>query len=143
MNPEITIRIARAGEYDAVALAYRLWGYRRAVLPSDVIFVAHCGSDLIGIVRRTVEHGMTMLRGMHVAPDWRGRGVGTLLLGAFEAALPPGPCVCVPYSYLEKFYAGIGFERLSETDAPQFLVDRLAQYRAEGRDVMLMRRPAR
>ena len=143
MKPDITIRIARPDEYDDVALAYRLWGYRGGVLPSDVVFVAHAGNELIGIVRRTVEHGTMMLRGMHVAPDWRGRGVGTLLQGAFEADLPPGPCVCMPYVYLEPFYAVIGFERMAEADAPQFLLDRLAQYRAEGRDMMLMRRASR
>jgi GNAT superfamily N-acetyltransferase len=140
---EIAIRLAAPHEYTRVREAYAEWGYAGTALDSDFVFTAWSGDTLIGIVRRATEHGHTMLRGMHVAPAWRARGVGTMLLGAFEAALSPGPCFCIPFAHLERFYAEIGFEKIAELDAPPHLVERLSHYRAQGRDMIIMQRPAR
>ena len=142
MPPVLSIRIAEPHEFDRVCSAYAAWGYPGKPLPTDVIFTAYSGVELIGIVRRTVEHSHVMLRGMHIAPEWRRRGVGSRLLIAFEADLPNRPCLCVPYTYLDGFYGAIGFERIDEATAPGFLQERLAGYRAQGRDMIIMRRPA-
>ena len=142
MAGTLRIRIAEPEEFDRVCAAYTAWGYPGRPLESDIIFTAYSADDLIGIVRRTVEHGHMMLRGMHVAPEWQRRGVGARLLAAFEADLPDRPCLCVPYSHLETFYGSIGFERIAEELAPPFLQERLAAYRAQGRAMMIMRRPA-
>lgn len=136
------VRFAEPHEFDRVCAAYAAWGYPARPLESDVIFTAHAGDELIGIVRRTVEHGHLMLRGMHVAPAWQRCGVGARLLAAFEADLPNQPCLCVPYTHLESFYGSIGFARIADDSAPRFLQERLAAYRAQGRSMMIMRRPA-
>lgn len=141
MTDEIIIRVARQEEHPRVAETYVAWGYGGGVLPSDVVYVAEENGALIGIVRRTVEEGVTMLRGMQIAPDRRGRGIGARLLRAFVADLD-GACTCIPYTHLTRFYGSEGFAVVADDDAPAFLQARLATYRARGLSVLAMRRPA-
>ncbi|MFN2565114.1 MAG: GNAT family N-acetyltransferase [Gemmatimonadaceae bacterium] len=143
LSSDVTIRVAAPEEYDRARAAYAAWGYDGGVSPNDVVYVAERGTELTGVVRRTREHGVTMLRGMQVAPKWRRRRIGTRLLRAFVADLRSEECYCVPYTHLITFYGAAGFGVAREEGAPSFLRDRLADYRARGLDVLLMRRPAR
>ena len=72
--------------------------------------------------------------------EWRRGGVGSLLLSHFVDTLPAPGCWCVPYANLQHFYARGGFHPAAVADAPPFLRERLAFYRQEGLDVILMRR---
>lgn len=138
-NP--TIRVARPDEYAHVLTTYEAWGYGGGVTPEDRIYLAESGGELIGIVRRTLEHEVTMLRGMQVAREWRGRGIGRLLLSALVAELGTEECICLPYTHLTDFYGSAGFVEIPEEDAPPFLRYRLAGYRTRGLSVLVMRRP--
>jgi GNAT superfamily N-acetyltransferase len=139
---DITIRTARPEEYARVRETYEAWGYGGGVQPEDVVYLAESGGELAGVVRRTHEHGVTMLRGMQVAPEWRGRGVGRRLLNALVADLGGEECFCVPYAHLTGFYGAAGFVELPEEYAPPFLRPRMAGYRTRGLSVLIMRRPA-
>jgi GNAT superfamily N-acetyltransferase len=139
---DVTVRVAGAAEHGRAAEAYEAWGYGGGVRPEDVVFLAESGGALVGVVRRTLEHGVTMLRGMQVAPEWRHRGVGSRLLRALVADLGGEACFCIPYTHLTGFYGTGGFATLPEADAPAFLRARLAEYRARGLSVLVMRRPA-
>jgi GNAT superfamily N-acetyltransferase len=142
MTTDVTIRTAAAEEHGRAAKAYEAWGYGSGVRPDDVVYVAEAGGELVGVVRRAVEHGVTMLRGMQIAPEWRRRGVGSQLLAAFVADLAGAECHCIPYTHLVGFYGAGGFAIVEEADAPAFLQARLAEYRARGLSVLVMRRPA-
>ena len=83
-----------------------------------------------------------MLRGMHVAPDARGRSVGRRLLEAFVARINGLECYCLPYAHLVHFYGRQGFQLASADSTPAFLAERYRAYRARGLDVVVMRRPA-
>ncbi|HYR11848.1 MAG TPA: GNAT family N-acetyltransferase, partial [Longimicrobium sp.] len=109
---DITIRVARPEEYARVRETYEAWGYGGGVQPEDVVYLAEAGGELAGVVRRTHEHEVTMLRGMQVAPEWRGRGVGRRLLNALVADLGDEECFCVPYTHLTGFYGAAGFAEL-------------------------------
>jgi len=137
---DITFRIAAAEEYPDVAAAYAAWGYRGGVLPNDIVYVAEVNRELAGIVRRTCEHGIVMLRGMYVAPQQQRLGIGSQLLTRFVNDLHDVVCYCVPLAHLENFYSQGGFVPLAEEAAPRFLQDRLAKYRKDGLDVLVMRR---
>ena len=139
---DVTIRLARPEEHARAAQAYEAWGYRGGVRPEDAVYVAEADGELAGVVRRTVEEGVTMLRGMQVAPEWRRRGIGTRLLRAFVADLGDGECWCIPYLHLTDFYGMEGFETVPGPNPPAFLQARLAEYRARGLSVLIMRRPA-
>ncbi|MHB1074038.1 MAG: GNAT family N-acetyltransferase [Gemmatimonadaceae bacterium] len=136
----LLVRALRPEEYDRARLAYDAWGYRGEVLDGDIVFAAEQGDAVVGLVRRTIENGTQMLRGMYVAPFIRRTGVGSLLLAHFVDTLPVPECWCVPYASLQRFYARGGFHPVSDAAAPRFLRERLAFYRHEGLDVILMRR---
>jgi GNAT superfamily N-acetyltransferase len=143
LSTDVTIRVASAGDFERVREAYAAWGYDGGVSPADVVYVAERGRELTGVVRRTREHGVTMLRGMQVAPAWRRRRIGSRLLHTFVADLGGEECYCVPYTHLITFYGVAGFGATREDIAPPFLQERLVGYRARGLDVLLMRRPRR
>lgn len=142
MNADVTVAVARAEEHGRAAQAYEAWGYRGGVRAEDAVYVAEAGGELVGVVRRTVEEGVTMLRGMQVSPEWRRRGIGMRMLRAFVADLGGGECWCIPYTHLTGFYGTEGFTTVPDADAPAFLRARLAEYRARGLSVLIMRRPA-
>ena len=138
----IEIAIARPGDHPALVQLYHAWGYGAGIEPADRVYVAKLGERPIGLVRRTDERGHLLLRGMHVDPGFQRQQVGTRLLRAFVAELPARDCYCLPFSHLTHFYSREDFDRQNEIDAPSFLRERLAKYRAEGNDILLMRRPA-
>ena len=138
---EPTIRLARPDELDRVRQTYEAWGYGGGVQPEDVVYLAEAEGELAGIVRRTREHEVTMLRGMQVAAAWRGRGVGRRLLRALVADLAGEECFCVPYTHLTGFYGSEGFVEIGDEYAPPFLRPRIAGYRTRGLSVLVMRRP--
>lgn len=139
---ELVFRPAMASEVERVRTAYAEWGYCGGILPGDEILIAEEDGRLVGLVRRLVEHGTTMLRGMQVAPDARGRGVGSRLLDAFVDRIDGLECYCIPFAHLVHFYGRQGFRVELEDVTPAFLADRARAYRAKGLDVVVMRRPA-
>ena len=134
------VRIAGVSEYPRLGALYELWGYRGGIAAADVVFVAQRGDEVVGIVRRANEGGITMLRGMHVAPECRRTGVGTSLLRAFVDQLHDTECFCIPFAHVTDFYQRAGFSVLAEDSAPAMLVERLRIYRDEGHKVVLMHR---
>ncbi|TMH63612.1 MAG: GNAT family N-acetyltransferase [Betaproteobacteria bacterium] len=78
-----------------VRRAYEEWGYNGGVDDGDVVYVAEAADAVVGLVRRTHEYGVTMLRGMHVAPGDQRRGIGSSLLSAFTHDLAKRACFCV------------------------------------------------
>jgi GNAT superfamily N-acetyltransferase len=135
-----TIRLASLVDLDRVRDAYVAWGYNGGVTESDLVYVAESSGALIGVVRRTREHGVTLLRGMHVAPTHQRRGVGSGLLAAFTQDLAGTECWCLPYTHLVSFYSSGGFTTVPHLAAPTSLQHRLAEYRARGLDVLVMLR---
>jgi GNAT superfamily N-acetyltransferase len=136
------IRVALPGEYELLTELYRRWGYDAGIAPSDVVYVAERAGQAVGLVRRTLENNVTMLRGMQVDPDHHRQGVGSLLLQALVADVRTRECFCIPFAHLTTFYGRGGFRVVAEEGAPRFLAERLSHYRHVGHNVLLMRRPA-
>ena len=139
---DVRVSIAPAREHAALNELYLRLGYHGGIADDDVVFVAHVDERPVGLVRRRVECGLLMLRGMQVAPAHQRQGIGSRLLRAFVADLPSIDCYCIPYAHLPHFYAQGGFALLDESEAAEFLRARLDRYRAEGLEVVVMRREA-
>src|SRR5689334_7378729 len=108
---DVEVRLADPADYPALAALYAAWGYDGGLTPAEAVFVAYAdgGTTPVGIVRRTREEGVVMLRGMQVAPAARRRGVGRRLLAAFAAHTDERvSCYCVPYRHLVGFYGAVG-----------------------------------
>ena len=132
--------VAAVSEHAALNQLYLSWDYHGGIADSDVVYVARLDSRVVGLVRRTSESGVVMLRGMHVSPEYQRRGIGTRLLRAFVGDLPATECYCIPFAHLVGFYSQAGFSPVDDSQAPTFLRERLLRYRAEGHIVLLMRR---
>ena len=142
MSEEVLIvRVAREDELKRINDAYTAFRYSGKAEPKDTVILAERGSDLVGLVRGTVEQGVQMLRGMYVAPDTQRQGVGSALLRRFVELLGEHDCYCLPYTHLTGFYGADGFQPLAPEDAPVFLATRLTEYRKDGGDTLLMKRP--
>ena len=142
-TPETTVRLATASEYASLAALYETWGYRAGIAAADVVYVAERSEAVVGIVRRSREEGLTMLRGMYVSPSARRTRVGTLLLFALVRDLGEEDCHCIPFAHLTPFYGRAGFTVMPEAIAPAPLVARVTRYRLEGHEVLIMHRAAR
>jgi len=73
------IRIAETAEYFKVRELYVACNYNGGIQDNDVVVIAE-GDELIGAVRICPEHGMKILRGMQLNSNYRGKGIGTLML---------------------------------------------------------------
>jgi len=137
------VHLASPDDLSRVRRYYEGWQYRGEVRPDDTIMIAEHDGAIIGVVRLAAEHGTTVLRGMRVDSGFQRQGIGTRLLALAGTGLT-GPCYCIPYAHLTGFYGQIGFRVLDPRDAPDFLAERLATYRAraEGQEYLLMHRPA-
>jgi len=139
---DVHVSIAPQREHAALNELYLRLGYHGGIADDDVVFVAHVDGQPVGLVRRSIECGLAMLRGMQVAPEHQGQGIGRQLLHAFVEDLPSIDCYCIPYAHLPHFYAQGGFALLDESVTADFLRARLERYRAEGLEVVVMRRAA-
>jgi GNAT superfamily N-acetyltransferase len=139
MSP-IRVRISPPNDFEQLDVLYRVWGYQGGIAAADIVYVAEEGKRPIGLVRRTLEEGRVLLRGMRVDPAYQRQGVGSRLLDAFVADLSHAECYCIPYRHLTSFYQRGGFAVIDESEAPAFLVQRIQRYREQGLDVLIMRR---
>ena len=103
-------------------------------------WLAESTGQIVGIVRVAEEEGTLVLRGMRVAPAFQRRQIGTRLLQNIAGWLGQRECYCIPYRHLSGFYGQIGFVETDGGSAPEFLGERLADYRQSGLSVILMRR---
>lgn len=136
------VRTATNSELSEVEALYAICGYRGGVDAADTTFLARSQGLLIGAVRICTEHGVTVLRGMHVLPSFQRQGAGSRLLSATIPLLNKGPSYCLPYNHLVSFYGSASFETANPNHVPAFLRDRLAVYLARGQDIIAMARSA-
>lgn len=141
----LTVRRARPDEFNEVMEFLRENGYPLEVNPADTFYAAIDQGVMVGVVRLAREFGITVLRGMRVAPSHQRRGIGTRLIRLLEEDLNGTECYCIPYAHLIEFYGQIGFRVLDTSDAPPHLSERIAGYRARGtgKEYAIMYRPPR
>lgn len=108
----------------------------------DTLILARQSGALTGVVRLCREQGHFVLRGMLVGAAMRHQGIGQRLLGVLVGQLGGQPCYAVPFRHLPAFYGRGGFRPCRIRDAPVHLQQRYADYRADGLDVLIMKRPA-
>jgi N-acetylglutamate synthase-like GNAT family acetyltransferase len=137
-------RRAHRDEIQRIVAFYRSFDYTPSIGPEDVLVIAELDDSLCGVVRLCQEQGVLVLRGMRVRQDVRRQGIGTRLLQAAKPLIGEQECFCIPHRTLCEFYGRIGFVAIAASQAPGFLQERLARYRAEyGLDVIVMRRSSR
>lgn len=120
---------------------YESVGYTGGVKNTDVVFIARKDDKIIGLARLCKEEGIFVLRGLYVAEDVRGGGIGTRLLQIVSDNVGNQDCWCVPYKHLYEFYSNVGFSDCRGSEVPAFLLKRCHDYILKGMDVIIMKRP--
>ena len=137
---EISIHEVSNAEHPRIAAFYDECGYSGGLRVDDKVLMAIRNGSLVGVVRLCTEDQDIVLRGMQVVSDLQRKGIGLALLQACVSRVSSAVCYCIPWAYLEEFYASGGFERCQSADVPEVLSERLSNYLEAGRDVILMRR---
>lgn len=140
-TPEITVKKLDRASFENAQKFYLSTDYAQPLDPENHFYGAFYENEMVGIVRLASEHEVWVLRGMQVRPSYQFLGIGTRLLKSLESDFPSASCYCIPYAWLEKFYGQVGFRRiLPEEFVPKFLIDRLAEYRKQHPEMILMKR---
>jgi predicted N-acetyltransferase YhbS len=111
---------------------------------TERILVAREHEKIIGAVRLVNENGVFQLRTMDVLHEFQKQGIGLKLLESFVELLGNQDCYCIAYAHLKYFYGKIGFEEIVMEEAPQFLQERIIDYRSRekniGKEFILMKK---
>jgi len=134
------IHIAKASDVSDLEAFYRITNYGGSVAPADRVAYMTEEDKIIGVGRLSEEEGVFVLHGMRVLGEHRGRGVGAAILNSLACEGNNRDCYCLPYSYLQQFYATKGFGKIAPSEAPDFLRERVRDYHTRGLDVILMKR---
>lgn len=138
---DIVVRRADSMDRPRIEAFCRERGYRGFLSPEAAVVIAERGLDVAGLGRVQPDNGVLVLRGMGVDSGLRRRGIGTRLLELLIAEIGARRCYCIPYAHLREFYRRAAFADLDLNSAPNFLRDRILEYRKAGNDVILMCRP--
>ncbi len=114
------------------------------VRDDDKFFLAEVAEEIIGAVRFCVEDDAPLLRSMLVEEKFRRTGIGQRLLDEFRSYLDQNkirPTYLVCPARLEKFYGGIGFQKMEPSLGPSFLHERLLSYKERNPTMLMMQRP--
>ena len=139
--PHEDIELEETTDQAGVRSFYNRVGYGGGVYPDDRLLVVRDNRSIVAAVRLCDEEGFLVLRGMYVAEERRGQGLGSRLLESTSSAIGSSECWCVPYTSLTGFYSRIGFQK-SES-IPAFLKARCERYTESGQLVTVMQRPER
>ena len=142
-RPRLQIKYAETTDVPGVQAFYTTVGYGCGALPGDRLLVARADQSIIAAVRLCTENGTLVLRGMYVAEERQGQGIGSRLLEAMAKVIGAAECWCLPYSHLTGFYSRIGFCLYEGEEAPPFLTERWRRYVDSGQKVVIMKRPTR
>ncbi|TDR73553.1 GNAT family N-acetyltransferase [Paludibacterium purpuratum] len=136
----LTIRQASPYEFASVVRLYDEGGYDGRYQASDFLLLALSGQQAVGVVRLVQDQGYTLLRGLYIGKDWRGRGIGRRLLAAAAGHLTT-PCYCLAQSSLLGLFAAQGFIPCDDSISPPFLLERRHRYGWTGKTYHILYRP--
>lgn len=137
----MNIRAGMAADVDRVNSFYARQATTARVTADEQVVLAEQNDHVVGVVRLCLEHGHLVLRTMRVREDLQRKGIGKQRLRFLESLLNGRECYCLPYAHLTEFYGVIGFLGIPEEEAPLHLQERLNRYRAQGGNVIVMKRP--
>lgn len=122
---------------------YKTSHYPHAIGRKDKVYVVRQASknnQLIAAVRLVKMDNHIILRSMVVSKEFRGLGIGSLLLNQLEQYLYSN-CWCFPFEWLESFYGNAGFVSVSVENSPLEIQSKFLQYISQGKKLTLMRYP--
>ncbi|EGR1480676.1 N-acetyltransferase [Vibrio parahaemolyticus] len=117
---------------EAVGQFYKEQGYHSAWSNTERVFICLNDGEIIGSVKVELINNVTILRGMYIASDFQGQGLGLKFLKHIEPVLNLRTAYCMPLAHVTNFYKRIGFKEVEESKYPDFLQKRCGKYREIG-----------
>lgn len=119
---------------------YHSQGYKLQCGRNERVFtLSHADHGFIAAARLVLQAPSDYwLRNLLVVKSYRMQGVGRLFMQKILADLQAGDCYCFALTHLENFYQTLGFKKLPPEDCNTLVAQRYLQYRARGRDWLLM-----
>ncbi len=118
---------------------YKSQDYHTQIKKGDLLVAARLNNKIVGLVRLSLEQNVCLLRGMFIDSTMQRTGLGTQMLNHLEPYIE-SDCYCLPHSWLESFYGQIGFKKIVEKDAPEFLYQRYTEYKKKHSAMIIMKR---
>ncbi|WP_240457377.1 GNAT family N-acetyltransferase [Vibrio neptunius] len=137
---EMTIIEADNSMKEAIGKFYKEQGYHSAWSETERAFICLNDGVIIGAVKVELIHDVTILRGMYIASDFQGQGLGRQFLQHIEPVLNLRTAYCMPLAHVTDFYKQINFKEIEESQYPEFLQQRCRKYREMGHTITTMRR---
>ena len=134
------VEFVETDDLPGVQSFYARVGYAGGAQPSDRLLVASVDQSIVAAVRLCPEGGTLVLRGMYVANDHQGCGIGSRLLESISTMIGASECWCIPFTHLKGFYSRIGFDVCEGPEIPLFISERWERYKANGQKVVIMKR---
>jgi GNAT superfamily N-acetyltransferase len=136
--------------YPLVDRFYRRQGYKVKVAANESLFVMYntaaqidrdtqsASAEMMAAARLVPQSsGHFWLRNLLVAKEHRAKGVASALMQQLLPLIAPQGCYCFALPHLEVFYKRLGFA-LQPDHCPDDIQQKYQQYRAKGRDWLLM-----
>jgi len=125
----VGVELLSVDDLPAAQEFYNSVGYKSGIAPGCDIAAARIGGEIVGLSMICHENEMLVLRGMQVDPTFQRQGIGRQILERTKELLSDRECWAIPYDHLENFYGTVGFVRVDEEEAPEFLKERIGGYR--------------
>lgn len=136
---DITIQTAEVRILPQVKRFFRAQGFRAQAPAHEHIVIALLHNRLLAALRMSPLQEHWLLRSMCVDEHCRRMGLGRRLLDHCGAWMERHSTFCFAYPHLEIFYRHGGFIGIDETKAPAIVTDRFRIYRAQGKQLVLMK----
>lgn len=118
---------------------YQSHGYNIKCGRNERIFtLSHPEHGILAAARLVPQLEDYWLRNLLVAKVWRAHGFGRFFMQTLLLKLESGDCYCFALTHLEQFYLELHFQHLEPENINASVAKRYLQYRARGRDWLLM-----
>ena len=107
-------------------------GYHSNWFQVERAFIATHSDKIVGSVKVESSSGISILRGMYISSNFQCEKLGTKLIKFIEPILNKTVSYCMPFSHLERFYAQIGYRKVSLNTYPEYLRHRYVTYENDG-----------
>jgi predicted GNAT family N-acyltransferase len=124
---------------------YKRNGHKGKIQANDICAWLIEGDEIIAAVRLSpspqAESDFLQLKGLWVAKELRGQGIGGVFLKMLSDFLIQSdkPCYCLAYDHLEHFYQSHKFIPICREDAPDSLWQSFQRYKNKGNHFKLMK----
>ena len=137
--PEFVIRSLAPALFPLAKKFYKHFGQATKTNRQDQIYGVFSDNTMQACARIAPYGDARLLRGVFVAPDYRGQGLGSALITHALEKCSLNEVWTFPYTHLNSMYEALGFHRIAVENAPDTIQKAFKAYSDQGKHISLMR----